>query len=166
MGEDENILVTATSMQVKVEIVSYGNGNLKGVLYNRHLHAPYTFVCLLQMIRLMERLFDSKRFPEAFMSPRMFESLKNNRNIQEVDGNIAMNDASNLTIEPEAGGAKCTFEIHVMFRQNATWQGQILWTEKNLRQKFRSALEMLLLMNDAMTDGDEGEQSSVKWDKK
>jgi len=61
-----------------------------------------------------------------------------------------------------AGGSKCTFEISVKFRQNATWQGQILWAEKNHRKNFRSVLEMLKLMDDALA---EGEVKSAMWDR-
>ena len=46
-----------------------------------------------------------------------------------------------------------TFEITVMYMQNATWQGQILWAERNLRQYFRSVLEMLKLIDEALMDG-------------
>ncbi|HIQ58404.1 MAG TPA: hypothetical protein IAB22_03050 [Candidatus Merdivicinus intestinavium] len=57
--------------------------------------------------------------------------------------------------EPERG-EKATFLVHVQFRQHATWQGNITWVEKGVTQQFRSALEMLRLMNEAV----EGEDSA------
>jgi len=45
--------------------------------------------------------------------------------------------------------AKPTFLVNIQFQQNATWQGTITWTEKNLTQRFRSTLEMIKLMDDA-----------------
>ena len=65
--------------------------------------------------------------------------------------------------DKETARCKCTFEIAVKFRQNATWQGQIFWVERNLRQNFRSVLEMLKLMDEAMT---EGEEKTVFWEEK
>jgi len=56
----------------------------------------------------------------------------------------------------------CTFEIAVRFRQNATWQGQILWAEKNVRQNFRSVLELIKLMDQALADGAE-DKFHVEW---
>ena len=53
----------------------------------------------------------------------------------------------------EAGSRKGTFEISVKFMQNSTWQGQIHWVEKNQKQNFRSALEMLKLMDEALKEG-------------
>jgi len=50
---------------------------------------------------------------------------------------------------------KGTFEISVKFMQNSTWQGQIHWFEKNRKQNFRSALEMLKLMDEALTSENE-----------
>jgi len=57
------------------------------------------------------------------------------------------------------GSTKGTFEISVKFTQNSTWQGQIHWIEKNQKQNFRSALEMLKLMDEALAD----ETEVIKW---
>lgn len=53
---------------------------------------------------------------------------------------------------------KGTFIVHVRYRQNATWQGDVIWAEKNERQGFRSALELLKLIDSAL-DGEEGEEA-------
>jgi len=62
----------------------------------------------------------------------------------------------------ELGSTKGTFEISVKFMQNSTWQGQIHWVEKDQKQSFRSALEMLKLMDEALTEGSEGMQV-INW---
>ena len=62
----------------------------------------------------------------------------------------------------DLGSTKGTFEISVKFMQNSTWQGQIHWVEKNQKQSFRSALEMLKLMDEALTDSAEGSQV-INW---
>ena len=54
-----------------------------------------------------------------------------------------------------SGGGNCTFQVTVRFRQNSTWQGSILWMEQNETQNFRSVLEMLRLMDEALTEGTE-----------
>ena len=50
----------------------------------------------------------------------------------------------------ETLGEQATFVVHVQFRQNATWQGTIQWLEEKKTQKFRSMLEMLKLMDQAL----------------
>jgi hypothetical protein len=54
-------------------------------------------------------------------------------------------------------GSKGTFIVHVQARQNATWQGNVVWAEKNITRTFRSALELLKMMDNSLDDGDESE---------
>ena len=73
-----------------------------------------------------------------------------------------MKDISKSEIRREPGSARCTFEVSVKFLQNATWQGHIHWVEKDSKQNFRSVLEMLKLMDEALADGVE-EEPVVTW---
>ena len=73
-----------------------------------------------------------------------------------------MSIAEKIDIQPGGGSTMGTFEISVKFMQNATWQGQIHWVEKNQKQNFRSALEMLKLMDEALADSSDNTQS-VSW---
>jgi len=45
---------------------------------------------------------------------------------------------------------KATFTIQIQFTRNATWQGTISWLEGKKTQSFRSELEMLKLMSEAV----------------
>lgn len=58
---------------------------------------------------------------------------------------------------------KTTFIIHVRFRQNSTWQGEIRWVGQDKVRCFRSGLEMIKLMDRAAAEelGSEGEP---KWE--
>ena len=49
-------------------------------------------------------------------------------------------------------GDNATFIVHVRYRQNATWQGDILWAEKKKKLYFRSALELLKLIDSALDE--------------
>ena len=50
-------------------------------------------------------------------------------------------------------GEKGTFVIYVKYRQNATWQGEMLWLEGNLKISFRSVLELLKLIDSTFEIG-------------
>lgn len=53
-----------------------------------------------------------------------------------------------------------TFVVQILNRQNATWQGVITWTEGRQTQPFRSALEMIKLIDSALAEeGGEGERT-------
>ena len=159
-----NNLVTAASLKMRTEIYSYESDGFKGLLHNsNYLDGPFAFSSFLQMIVKMEEIFDTKGFPEAFMTPRAFGVSKKEKNKHELDVNAGMSETINPRNLSDSGSPRCTFEINVRFRQNATWQGQILWVEKNLKQNFRSVLEMIKLMDEALTDN-EVAQTSIKWE--
>ena len=46
-----------------------------------------------------------------------------------------------------------TFIVKVDNRQNNSWQGRIIWADENKTTHFRSMLEMLKLMEEAMSSG-------------
>jgi hypothetical protein len=46
-----------------------------------------------------------------------------------------------------------TFIVRVENRQNGTWQGKIIWADEDRTEHFRSVLEMLWLMEEAMAGG-------------
>lgn len=47
-------------------------------------------------------------------------------------------------------GRKASFILRITSRQYATWQGSISWTEKGVTKHFRSALELLKLIDSAI----------------
>ena len=73
-----------------------------------------------------------------------------------------MSEVTKLDNQRDVGSTKGTFEISVKFTQNSTWQGEIHWVEKNQKQNFRSALEMLKLMDEALAESADGSQV-IKW---
>ena len=60
--------------------------------------------------------------------------------------------------ELEKSKEKASFLVHVQFRQHATWQGTITWVNKGVTQQFRSVLEMIRLMTEAV-ESDNPERS-------
>ena len=59
-------------------------------------------------------------------------------------------------------GKKGTFVVHVQYLENSTWQGEIAWAEKNESLKFRSALELLKIMDSALATTEQGEEKGEK----
>ncbi len=49
-------------------------------------------------------------------------------------------------------GKKATFVVQIQYRQNATWQGKVKWVEKNEEKPFRSALELIKLLDSAVDE--------------
>ena len=52
----------------------------------------------------------------------------------------------------EKRGGKGTFIIQIQYRQNSSWQGKIVWVEQNKTLYFRSALELIKLIDSALVE--------------
>ena len=59
-------------------------------------------------------------------------------------------------------GKNATFVVHVQCLENSTWQGEVVWAEKNESLKFRRALELLKIMDSALTTTEQGEEKGEK----
>ncbi len=51
---------------------------------------------------------------------------------------------------PYAGSDRGTFIVKVDHCENETWQGRVTWAEENKSEHFRSALELIKLIDGAM----------------
>ena len=114
---------------------SYEGGVPRGRLYLPGQQGQ-RFDSLSQLLLRAEQLLEQGG-AQSFTIPRIFALAKPLRS--------APCDADEL-----ARGKAATFEMRVLFRQRASWQGELLWLEKGARQSFRSALELITLMDSAL----------------
>jgi len=54
------------------------------------------------------------------------------------------------------GNHKETFIVKIMNRQNSTWQGNVTWVEEQESQNFRSALELIKMIDGALDSREKG----------
>ncbi|MBQ9046844.1 MAG: hypothetical protein IJ120_02980 [Solobacterium sp.] len=72
-----------------------------------------------------------------------------------------MSDKDVLNHHGEIG----TFIIRVQQRQNSSWQGRITWVDEDKTIYFRSAWEMMKLIDEALdTYRPEADQKEVSWE--
>lgn len=61
---------------------------------------------------------------------------------------------------------KAIFLLEIQHRKNATWQGSITWVERQNKQYFRSALELIKLIDSVLDknaeEEKEGEESGYE----
>lgn len=111
-------------------------GILSGRIYNSCVEEGRSFRCLTEFLREMEGILSKAEFPKPFTEPRTF-------------GPVSWETAALPGTEARVG-REATFFVRVLFRQNATWQGSVTWQEGRQEQSFRSALELIFLMNSAL----------------
>lgn len=121
----------------------YDQHILRGRLYNPFLQGTVHFTGLMEFLLAVEHLLDEMNFPQPFAQVRSFRPQAKAREKIRRD---------NL----EQRGERGTFVMKVIFRQNASWQGTVLWLEANREESFRSVLEFALLLNSALDEKGEG----------
>jgi len=119
--------------------------SLRGELYHSYSQEPSSFESLHQMLRLMEDLYDSLQFPFPGTNERSFSKEKKTQGRKQERIRI-MSDEQLLSKHGDIG----TFIVRVQHRQNSSWQGRLTWMEEDKTINFRSAWEMIKLIESAV----------------
>lgn len=131
----------------KVEAPCY-----KGRLYHKYKTGPEEFEDAGHLLQLIERLCDVSGYPQSSTQNRSF------RDTEETTVRKGAEPVADSNIVLSQKGDLATFVVHVKYRQHSTWQGEVVWAEKNEKKTFRSALELLKLIDSALDDEDELEE--------
>lgn len=120
---------------VTVRVVSYEDRRPVGTLSGPQMPEPLQFSSMAQLLFYMDELMDRENSPQRETEAREFCPV----DAQPV-----------LHAQSRRGKTLAVFEIRVMFRQNASWQGSLFWRERKLEGHFRSVLELMRLMDSAL----------------
>lgn len=122
-----------------IRVYSYRGKCLRGVLHHPLFPEEQYFDNLIQFLLLMETALDALNFPQRSMECRVFDHPE---------------AVSRFRPPPPGLGRKpvlATFRISVLFRQHASWQGRLLWLDHKAEAQFRSVLELVGLMDSALS---------------
>lgn len=123
-----------------LKVVSYDRKNPVGWLENGCWENPRHFSNLTQLLFLLDGLMDGLDYPQRATVPR------------------SLTAKPDRPAEPAAAGGRrqegclASFRISILFRQNASWQGSIQWLEQNSVSQFRSALELIQLLDSVLAE--------------
>jgi len=176
MEKNDNLFVKATDIKMLATIKTNDDGLFHGKLECKYFNEPYFFSNLMGMIEMMENTFDIKGFPEKELLPRSFGKdkprfAKNEldlntyikENIEKKEKNYVLQRAlarskdfsnegeADITQEP-LPERTCSFEIQINYRNNAEWQGNLKWIDKDVTKPFSSIVEMMKLINSALEE--------------
>lgn len=127
---------TLQTMMVCVD--GYEKGILVGQVYLPGQEGM-RFDSLSQFLLRVEQLMEHTGTPQSFTTPRVFAMPKK------------LEDAPAEALGMSRGKL-ATFEMRILFRQHASWQGELQWLERNTQQSFRSVLELITLMDSALRE--------------
>ena len=117
---------------------SYDNGVMTGRFYQPVTRESGIFQSMMQFLLTAERHMDTDNIPQSFHATRAFSPFRSHLCGDDDDTLLKF-------------GKVATFSIHIMFRRGTTWQGSITWLEEKQTQQFRSALELMILIDSAVT---------------
>jgi hypothetical protein len=120
-----------------VKVFSYENRSPRGILQNPNFEQDVPFDNLTQLLFAMDELFDEIQNPRRAMTPRDF--VRESARAKDMGGSM-----------PGEEKPVATFRVDVMFRQNASWQGNMVWLDEKKEAQFRSALELVMMMDSAL----------------
>lgn len=121
-----------------------------GTAYNPYLPRPVVFQGIKSYLDAMEDFFNDISFPQSYFESRSFLNSKTELEQKPVASPERFSDNSLFN---EHSGKLATFEVEVRFRKNATWQGELLWKERQQSAPFRSTLELIKLVDNAIRRG-------------
>ena len=136
------ITVAESLKSILICVDSYDDSLIKGYIYHGSFGEGRKFNNLIQLLFIVEETLDDTGFPRATTEKRRFGAFTPQEKAETVD------ESHDFATKK---GTLASFKLKIMFRQNASWQGSLAWLESNTEEPFRSALEMIMLMDSALT---------------
>ena len=120
-----------------------------GEIWHQYSGEPVEFSGVAGMVEQMERFYDQWDYPQKSTYTRHFQ------NRTTPARRAAKPDPGQKDMETlwHKRGALGTFVVHVQYRQNSTWQGRVIWVERQRQMDFSSELDLLKIMDDALKEG-------------
>lgn len=122
------------------------NGDIYGRYFHRYKKEETFFPDSATLVIEMERFYDDIGYPQAAIKTRKFIERKGGR-IPAKEHMAIISDSQTLM---QFRGKLATFLVGVTSRQNASWQGDVVWMEQQIRKHFCSDMELVVFVDDAV----------------
>lgn len=122
------------------------NGDIYGRYFHRYKKEETFFPDSATLVIEMERFYDAIGYPQAAIKTRKF--------IERIGGRIPAKEHMAVISDSQTlmqfRGKLATFLVGVTSRQNASWQGDVVWMEQQIRKHFCSDMELVVFVDDAV----------------
>ena len=128
-----------------ISITSRKGVSIQGVVTHLISQQSQEFRSLLELISLLHDRLDEMGIPVSGVELRSWPKL---HLTLERKGDYGLDEKPDVKKETRVGDS--AFLVRIIFRQNATWMGEIHWLNGEKKIYFRSLMEMIMLMQDAL----------------
>lgn len=117
-------------------------GEFSGRLVSPYLTEQERFQTVGELMWKVDRLLSRCGMAKRYEERRYFPSAGSPVQIKRDE------TLTPRSVRLPSGGCG-TFAVRILFRRNATWQGEVRWLERNERELFRSARELIEMVGGA-----------------
>lgn len=156
----EPSLMMADLNRLRICVDQQKDNTLQGEFFHALL-GWRSFSTIWEAIDKTEDLLQQLDYPQAALQVRSFLRRAKPHASEERDAWLRAQAIRNdlrrelfyhLESEKNRTGKLATFCVIIQFRQNATWQGSVKWMEEQRQVCFRSALELVKLIQNVMPE--------------
>lgn len=122
------------------------NGDIYGRYFHRYKKEETFFPDSATLVIELERFYDAIGYPQAATKTRKFMERKGGR-IPAKEHMAVISDGQDLI---QLRGNLATFLVGVTSRQNASWQGDVVWMEQKIRKHFCSDMDLMVFVDEAV----------------
>ena len=145
----------AVASAVWIGINQYNGSDWNGKIYTRLNKEAINFRNIGEMLDVLESIWNTIGYPQEAMINRRFLAQEKLTAKKELIRVSYFDDRTKDKIKVELSeadmekrrGEQDTFIVRIQYRQNATWQGHVTWVDENKTVPFRSALELIKLID-------------------
>lgn len=150
----------AVASAVWIGIDEYNGSDWNGKIYTRLNKEAINFRNIGEMLDVLESIWNTIGYPQEAMINRRFLEQEKLTAKKEFIRVSYFDDRAKDKIKVELSeadmekrrGEQDTFIVRIQYRQNATWQGHVTWVDENKTVPFRSALELIKLIDSTQND--------------
>ena len=122
------------------------NEDIYGRYFHRYKKEETFFPDSATLVIEMERFYDAIGYPQAATKTRKFME----REREKVPAKEHMTVIYESQTLMQFRGKLATFLVGVTSRQNASWQGDVVWMEQKIRKHFCSDMELMVFVDEAV----------------
>lgn len=122
-----------------IRIYSYENKVPEGTIRNEYLGKTFKFYGLTNLLLLADDIADKVESAAKYMDMRSFTGGR-------------PTPLAAVTEREDDRTPIGTYGLRIIFRQNASWQGQLIWTDRKKEICFRSVFELIKLLDETLAE--------------
>lgn len=139
--------ITVEFNKILVYVTERAGFDFSGYFYTPLKEPAVPFASFADLVFLLEQQFEEIQLPQAALQRRSFvpeEPKLPTKPLTEAETYFTKHSMN------EKKPVLACFSVHVLYRQYGSWQGRAVWEDRHMVVNFRSAMELLYLINSAL----------------